>query len=325
MKKLFYITIFIALSGCLPTDDLEPEPTTTTQSTNGKYIFWIRTDLGVGNISAYLNGSYVGEINTYYTNGVNCESDYNLSVTQQAGTYTFKGVGADGTTWERSVTFTAGGCQTLELTNTNTGGGGGGGGGNSGNGKYVYWVRGNLGVGQISLYYDNTYEGRITKFYSSGLTDCTGDPNLTIQKADGSYSWRAVGEDGTYWRGSALHSQNSCRLRELTSSNKESCLYHLDGTWVRQNDGPSPGTTGMVITYSNGQGVIQSVGANAAGFAAGQIKWKELDNSNCFIRDLENTSTMYYNYHDVQVTDADNIVINGNSSDPNLRIRYKKQ
>ena len=81
----------------------------------GTITFWTRSDLKVGKINVTVNGINQGNITQYHSNGVNCGNG-NVNAKFNAGTYRFKAVADDGTTWEDNVTFEKGVCKTQELT-----------------------------------------------------------------------------------------------------------------------------------------------------------------------------------------------------------------
>ncbi len=81
----------------------------------GTITFWTRNDLKVGKINVTVNGINQGNITQFHTNGVNCGSG-NVNAKFNAGTYRFKAVADDGTTWESNITFERGVCKTQELT-----------------------------------------------------------------------------------------------------------------------------------------------------------------------------------------------------------------
>jgi hypothetical protein len=77
---------------------------------------------------------------------------------------------------------------------------------------------------------------------------------------------------------------NTLNVSQPTNSG----CYSLIGTWVRQDDYGVVNGKGMVVVYNyaTGEGVIQSVNDNPHCFKAGDVKWKNVDASNCMMDDM---------------------------------------
>lgn len=86
---------------------------------NGIVTFWTKTDLKVGKINVSVNGVAQGSITQSHTNGVTCGNG-NVNAKFTVGTYKFKAVADDGSTWEDNVAFERGICNTRELTKSAT-------------------------------------------------------------------------------------------------------------------------------------------------------------------------------------------------------------
>jgi PKD repeat protein len=82
---------------------------------NGIVTFWTKSDLKVGKIKVAVNGIDQGSITQYHTQGINCGYG-NVNVKLSGGTYKFKAVADDGTTWEDNITVDNGVCKSQELT-----------------------------------------------------------------------------------------------------------------------------------------------------------------------------------------------------------------
>ncbi|MCD4792022.1 MAG: hypothetical protein K8R54_02220 [Bacteroidales bacterium] len=99
--------------------DITSEGCTSTRfyvvSTKGEAIFWTDADYGVGDISVYVSGSYVGQITGYYSSGTPaCGSSGCVTIERDAGTYSFSAQ-AGSTTWNGYVYISNGGCYTMRL------------------------------------------------------------------------------------------------------------------------------------------------------------------------------------------------------------------
>jgi hypothetical protein len=126
-------SIIITAGGCYPIElYLSSGGSTTGSSTTGgstsggsqtgQVLFWTRSDLGVGNESVYVNGSYAGQITGFYSGGApSCGATRCVTVTLAPGTYSWNATASGGTTWSGSVTITAGGCFKEELSLTSGG------------------------------------------------------------------------------------------------------------------------------------------------------------------------------------------------------------
>ena len=90
---------------------------------NGQYMFWVRSNLGIGHIDMALDNQPVGTITHYYDNGVDC-GKADVNVTKPAGTYSWSAKAQNGTTWGGTVTVEEGKCNQQELAGGGTGGGG---------------------------------------------------------------------------------------------------------------------------------------------------------------------------------------------------------
>ncbi len=81
----------------------------------GEAIFWTDWDYGVGNISVYVEGSYVGQITGYWEEEPDCGADYSVTITREPGTYDFTAEAEDGTSWDHFVNIDKNECSTMRL------------------------------------------------------------------------------------------------------------------------------------------------------------------------------------------------------------------
>jgi hypothetical protein len=113
---LFGLCIILFLS-CRKTSTT---PTQTTHvnpygGTNGKESFYIESDLGHGNISVYVDGTYQGTISHYHSSGITCGSA-DVNVTLTAGAHSFSAT-ATGYSWSNTFTVAQEVCSSIKLTN----------------------------------------------------------------------------------------------------------------------------------------------------------------------------------------------------------------
>lgn len=165
---------------------------------------------------------------------------------------------------------------------------------------WIVWIKEDLGVGTIDVYLSGQFKGKIDTYYPDGVL-CNGTAYDVMVTPEISAQTQYLGvtaksTDGTEWAWNLAFVPGACSTMELTHSNAvivNNQCKPLDGTWVRQSEGTSPGTTGMIVTFANGQGIITSVGTNSPGYAPGQVIWKNLDFANCKLDDLHMPSNTY--------------------------------
>ena len=80
----------------------------------GSYVFWSDADETgnwPGNVSIYVDGSYVGEIDGWYYDNPGCNTLSCVTVTKPPGTYYWSASSSDGITWDGGAfEIVAGGC-----------------------------------------------------------------------------------------------------------------------------------------------------------------------------------------------------------------------
>jgi PKD repeat protein len=79
----------------------------------GLLTIWASVDIGYTGI--YLDGEYVGQIQNYWSSGLNCDQNGALNVFHPAGNYTLTAESPKGYIWEGTVTFAEGVCDKVEL------------------------------------------------------------------------------------------------------------------------------------------------------------------------------------------------------------------
>ena len=82
---------------------------------SGKVSFWSSLKRG-GAISVYIEDTYIGEINSYFSEGSpNCGQSGTLQFEYKPGSYSYKATN-DNLTWTGTITITAGSCSLKGLT-----------------------------------------------------------------------------------------------------------------------------------------------------------------------------------------------------------------
>ena len=79
----------------------------------GSYLFWLdedETGNWPGNVSIYVEGFKVGEIDDWYYDNPGCTALSCVTVTKQPGTYNWSAASSDGSTWYGAFEIVAGGC-----------------------------------------------------------------------------------------------------------------------------------------------------------------------------------------------------------------------
>jgi hypothetical protein len=88
----------------------------------GEAVFWTDANYGVGNISVYVGGSYVGQISSYYSSGTpDCGASGCVTITRVPGIYTFT-ASATGANWNSTnIIIYENDCSTMRLYVTKDG------------------------------------------------------------------------------------------------------------------------------------------------------------------------------------------------------------
>ncbi len=170
---------------------------------NGMYSFYVKSDLGAGNITVSVENKVEGTITGYHPTGVKCGEAF-VNITRPAGSYNFKAVSQAGPTWTGTMVVSDGVCQSAELTINGSGGGSGG---------YTppsdYEVQGTINVAynssyQLCLRDYSTIDGDVLdllidgKVYLSNYTLTGSDKCLSLNLSKGKH-WIGIipKNDGT--------------------------------------------------------------------------------------------------------------------------------
>ena len=124
---LFGLILFIGsfglqsciIEGCTDEDAINYDSEATDDDGSCEYegeaIFWTDWDYGVGNISVYVEGTYVGQITSYYSSSTpDCGASGCVTITREPGYYSFT-ASATGASWDWGVTIYANDCSTMRL------------------------------------------------------------------------------------------------------------------------------------------------------------------------------------------------------------------
>ncbi|MEQ9304262.1 MAG: SH3 domain-containing protein [Marinoscillum sp.] len=82
-----------------------------------------------------------------------------------------------------------------------------------GKGNLTIWT--NCGTdGEIKVYLDGTYAGKVTQYFTDGSPDCGEEGTLSINKPAGTYKFEAKGNQYT-WSGTLTITENRCFIQKL--------------------------------------------------------------------------------------------------------------
>jgi serine/threonine protein kinase len=84
-------------------------------------------------------------------------------------------------------------------------------------GQGLFWfdnTHGSKWGGDVSIYVDGQYVGKITNWYSTA-PECGASGCVTIDRYPGTYSWRAESENGNYWDGTVTIQNNDCTWNSI--------------------------------------------------------------------------------------------------------------
>lgn len=163
-------------------------------------------------IGVKVDGASIGTLTQYFANGTPaCAQAGTLTVAVAPGTHSVSGVSGS-TTWNGTVTTTAGGCTLFKLSAP--AGGGNPGSGGSGNGQIAIWTN---YPQQISVQVDGSNVGALTSYFPSGSPICGQSGTITISAAAGTHTVSGRAASAT-WNGTVTVVAGQCTLYELRGS-----------------------------------------------------------------------------------------------------------
>lgn len=178
-------------------------------TSTGNGMFWIASDLQVGNISVTCNGS-TQIISSYYSSGApSCGATGCANFTLNPGTNSYH-ASAGSTTWDGTINITSSGCTRQQLIGSGggSGGGGGGGGGGSTTGNLTVWTQSDHSCGNITVNVSGQ-SGTISSYYSGGTVNCGDSGCANFSLAPGNYAISASCQSYT-WSGTATVTAGGC-------------------------------------------------------------------------------------------------------------------
>ncbi len=257
MKKILLLLFpLLLLSGCTGEDD---EPSGGDGLASWGYMqFYQATDLGLGTLSVYVNGTLEGQVTGFDADG---PSSTDCTITGfskkfEKGSYSYRVQNASGSkVWQGTIDVpNYGMCVAIKLIDS-------GGGGGSTNGNVMFWTK-NSTLGAITVNF-NGQTKQITQYQISGNpSGCgvSGFANYNI--ATGTYSYTASSASGVQWSGSVnVPTNNGCFLQELIYSGTGgggSTTGNLV-VWQKKDNGGGTAT----ITVNGKKSYITSVYPNA--------------------------------------------------------------
>ena len=186
MKKTIITSIMVIITmsaiilSC--TKSTTPAPANPYGAGSGNVTFWT-SDNVAGGVDVTIN-STTNHMSQYFASGApSCGAQGAAAFTLSAGTYNFTAQQTGGSlSWAGSVTVTDGGCLKEQLTGgggSTTGGSTTGGSTTSGSTtgisttNYALFYTNNNTYGNINIYVNNTYQGTLSGYYTSGQPSCT--------------------------------------------------------------------------------------------------------------------------------------------------------
>lgn len=259
MKKfLFLLFPLFLLTGCSREDD---DPSADNNLATWGYMqFYQATDLGLGPLSVYVNGTLEGQVTGVDADGPNSTdcSITGFNKKFEKGSYSYRIQNASGTkVWQGTIDVpNYGMCVAIKLIDS----GGGPGGGNT-NGNVMFWTKSST-IGSITVNFNGQVK-QITQYQTSGNpSGCGVSGFANYNLAAGTYSYTASSASGVQWSGNVtVPTNNGCFLQELIYSgtgggNSTGNLI----VWQKSDNGGGTAT----ITVNGKTGYITSVYPNAS-------------------------------------------------------------
>ena len=212
MKKISLISgavltiVLIIFIGCKK-ENVKPD-TPSNEVKTGTAMLWVATDLACGPITVDCNG-VSKTITGYNSNGAPaCGASGTATFTFDPGTYTYTAK-CNSTTWNGSLTITAGNCSKIQLTPS-------GGGTTSTAGQAMFWIVSDMGCGTITVTC-NGISKNITGYNAAGAPACGTAGTATFDLNAGTYSYSAQCGAKT-WNGTMSVTGGACSKIQLSGS-----------------------------------------------------------------------------------------------------------
>lgn len=258
-RILFLLFPLFLLVGCSREDD---EPSADDNLASWGYMqFYQATDLGLGPLSVYINGTLEGQVTGVDADGPN-SSDCTItgfSKKFEKGSYSYRVQNASGSKfWQGNIDVpNYGMCVAIKLIDN-----GGGTGGGATNGNVMFWTKSST-LGSITVNFNGQIK-QITQYQTSGSpSGCGVSGFANYNLPAGTYSFTASSVSGVQWSGSVnVPTNNGCFLQELTYSGTGgggSATGNLI-VWQKSDNGGGTAT----ITVNGQTGYITSVYPNAS-------------------------------------------------------------
>lgn len=81
-------------------------------------------------------------------------------------------------------------------------------------GEAIFWVSTNFGYGDIEVYFDGTYEGKITSINYYSVPECGANGCVTVTADPGTYNWEAT-NGSMLWSSTITITAGNCSKMEL--------------------------------------------------------------------------------------------------------------
>jgi len=167
-------------------------------------------DVNVLNYSIYIDGTYSGTVNKYFSKELTCGNTSALLKTIYAGTHTIKAESSTGIIRECSVTLAAQECLVVLIENME-----------ETTGSVMFYTASDLGYGNITVKLGSLGSRTITK-YSSSTPGCGTDGCATFTDVPpGTYSYSATCTYSIVWSGT-ITTSIGCKKIELTGTGTNS-------------------------------------------------------------------------------------------------------
>ncbi len=212
--KILLLNLSILITGLLVFScEKEITPSLPTDANaraaaQGRAVFWTASKtLGGAYIEVFIGGKSMGRVTSYQSTAPACGASGFVTVTAEAGTYTFTATGQDGAKFSGSVKIVAGQCATLEFKGTGattepvlTPKGG----------NVTFWTSQAVGWSSINVWVDNVFQGTINKTYYTSTPACKAAGTVYTTISAGTHTYKAQSDKGHTWNGNVTVQDGQC-------------------------------------------------------------------------------------------------------------------